>query len=159
MRFADASTSALIGTATSNPYSIVWSNVGPGSYSVVAEAEDSNRNSVWSDQVDIVVNYPETTLTLGVPATNLSGAIGSDTYFVVTVPPGAASLQISTSGGTGDCDLYVAYGYQPNLLDYDYCPFLPGNNEAVTVTNPAAGEWHIMLDGYNSYSGVTLLAR
>jgi hypothetical protein len=117
------------------------------------------RHSVFSDPVDIVVNYPETTLTLGVPAANLSGQIGSGTYFVVNVPPSATSLEISTSGGSGDCDLYVAYGYQPNLFDYDYRPYLYGNNETVTIANPPAGDWHIMLDGYTYYSGVTLLAQ
>lgn len=158
VRFGLASTSTVIGTATKSPYSMVWRNVTPGYYTLVAEAEDTMRHSVFSHPIDIVVNYPETTLTLGVPATNLSGQTGSDTYFKVTVPPGATSLQISTSGGSGDCDLYVAYDYQPDLFDYDYRPYLPGNNETVTISNPPAGDWHIMLDGYNSYSGVTLQA-
>ena len=136
-----------------------WSNVGPGYYTIVAEAEDTLRHSVFSVPMDIVVNYPETALTLGIPATNLSGQVGSETFYRVTVPPGATSLQISTLGGRGDCDLYVAYGYQPNLFDYDYRPYLYGNNETVTISNPAAGDWHIMLDGYHSYSGVTLLAQ
>lgn len=159
VRFGLASTSTLIGTDANSPYSMVWHNVGPGYYTLVAEAEDNSRHSVFSVPVDIVVNYPETALTLGVPATNLSGQAGSETFYRVTVPPGATSLQISTSGGSGDCDLYVAYGYQPNLFDYDYRPYLYGNNETVTITNPAAGDWHIMLDGYQSYSGVTLLAQ
>jgi hypothetical protein len=159
VRFGLASTSTVIGRDASPPYSMVWGNVGPGYYTLVAEAEDNMRHSVFSDPVDIVVNYPETTLTLGVPAANLSGQIGSGTYFVVNVPPSATSLEISTSGGSGDCDLYVAYGYQPNLFDYDYRPYLYGNNETVTIPNPAAGDWHIMLDGYSSYSGVTLRAQ
>ncbi|MCX6927337.1 MAG: Ig-like domain-containing protein [Verrucomicrobia bacterium] len=151
--------STIIGTATRFPYSMIWSNLGPGYYTIGAEAEDNLRHSVFSDPVDFVVNYPETTLTLGVPAAGLSGGIGSDSYFKVTVPPGATSLQISTSGGVGDCDLYVAYGYQPDLFDYDYRPYLSGNNETVTISSPPEGDWHIMLDGYNSYSGVTLQVR
>jgi hypothetical protein len=149
----------VIGTATASPYSMVWSNVGPGYYTLGAMAEDSSHNVVFAAPVDIFVNYPETALTLGVPATNLSGKTGSGTYYRVTVPPGAASLEISTSGGYGDCDLYVAYGYQPDLFDYDYRPYVNGNNETVTIPNPAAGDWHIMVDGYYSYGGVTLIAQ
>jgi hypothetical protein len=159
VRFGLASTSTIIGTDANSPYSVVWSNVGPGYYTIVAEAEDYQRNSVFSDPIDIVVTYPETTLTLGVPATGLSGGTGSEAYYSMSVPPGTSSLQISISGGTGDCDLYVAYGYQPDLFNYDYRPYLNGNNETVTVTNPPAGDWHIMLDGYNSYKGVTLIAQ
>jgi hypothetical protein len=158
VRFS-TSPSTIIGTATRSPYSMIWSNMGPGYYTITAEAEDNRHLVVLSDPVDFIVNYPEMTLTLGVPTTSLSGGIGSDSYFKLTVPSGATSLQISTSGGVGDCNLYVAYDYQPNLLDYDYCPFLDGNNETVTIPNPAAGDWHIMLDGYNSYNGVTLLAQ
>ena len=138
---------------------MVWRNVGPGRYTLQAEAEDDNRNSVFSDPVDIVVNYLETKLTLGVPVTNLSGQTGGGAYFELTVPSGTTSLQISTSGGSGDCDLYVAYGYQPDIFEYDYRPYVYGNNETVIISNPAAGDWHIMLDGYNAYSGMTLLAR
>jgi hypothetical protein len=153
------SASTIIGTDTTSPYSMIWSNVQPGSYTIGAQAEDNQRQSVLSDVVNIVVIYPETTLTLGASAANISGAIGSQAYFKVTVPPGATSLQISTSGGSGDCDLYVAYDYQPNLFEYDYRPYLPGNNETVTIPTPEAGVWHIMLDGFNSYSGVTLSAQ
>jgi hypothetical protein len=153
------SASTIIGTDTTSPYGMLWQNVGPGYYTIAAQAEDNQRNSVISDPVYITVIYPETALNLGVPATGLSGQIGSQVYYKVTVPPGVTSLQISTSGGSGDCDLYVAYEYQPNLFEYDYRPYLQGNNETVTIPNPQAGVWHIMLDGYNAYSGVTLQAQ
>ncbi len=97
-------------------------------------------------------------LSNGVAKTNLSGAKGSASYFKITVPSGQSSLEIAMSGGTGDSDLYVKFGAQPTTSSYDYRPYLTGNNETVSVDNPSAGDWYIMLHGYEAYSGVTLKA-
>ncbi|MBN2233388.1 MAG: PPC domain-containing protein, partial [Deltaproteobacteria bacterium] len=97
-------------------------------------------------------------LTNGVPVAALSGAAGTEVYFSLTVPSGQSKLQIAISGGTGDCDIYVKRGALPTTSDYDYRPFLVGNEETVTVNNPTAGTWYIMLRGYGAYAGVTLLA-
>jgi vibriolysin len=100
-----------------------------------------------------------TTLTNNVTVTGLSGAINSFTNYKITVPAGQTQLKITMSGGTGDADLYVKRGAQPTLTVYDYRPFLTGNNETVTVTNPVAGDWYISLNGYAAYSGVSLNAN
>jgi len=94
----------------------------------------------------------------GVPVTGLSGASGSTQYWTVNVPAGASNLVIKTSGGTGDVDLYVRHGSQPTTGTYDCRPYLSGNNETCTFASPQAGTWHVMLRGYTSYSGVSLLA-
>ena len=99
-----------------------------------------------------------TALTNGVAVTGVSGAAASETFYKIDVPAGQDTLQISTSGGTGDVDLYVRRGSQPTTTSYDYRPYKVGNNETVDVNNPAAGTWYIMLRGYSSYSGVTLKA-
>lgn len=99
-----------------------------------------------------------TTLSNGVPVTGLSGTAGSWKYFKITVPASQTQLQIVMSGGTGDADLYVKRGAQPTSTSYDYRPYLTGNNETVTVTNPVSGDWYIGINGYTSYSGVTLKA-
>ena len=97
-------------------------------------------------------------LTNGVPVTGLSDTTGGEKFYKIEVPAGQTKLEIQISGGTGDCDLYVKRGAMPTTTDYDYRPFLFGNNESVTVNNPAAGTWYIMLRAYNTYAGVTLLA-
>ncbi|HVT03798.1 MAG TPA: M4 family metallopeptidase [Thermoanaerobaculia bacterium] len=99
-----------------------------------------------------------TTLSNGVAVSSLSGATGSFTGYKITVPTGQTQLQIVMSGGTGDADMYVKRGSAPTKTVYDYRPYLTGNNETVTVTNPVAGDWYINLDGYAAYSGVTLKA-
>jgi hypothetical protein len=152
--------STAIGSATNYPYMMVWSNPnGLTGLSLIATATDNMGASTDSDPVHVSIVFPETPLSITTSLTNLSGQRGSDTYYEVTVPAGLNGLEIQTSAGTGDCDLYVAYGYQPSLYQWDYHPYLRGNNESVIITNPAAGDWHIMLNGYNAYSGVTLETR
>lgn len=92
----------------------------------------------------------------GVPVTGLSGATGSQQFWTMSVPAGASNLQIQTSGGTGDVDLYVRFGTAPTTTTYDCRPYTGGNAETCTFAAPAAGTWHVMLNGYAAFSGVTL---
>jgi hypothetical protein len=95
-------------------------------------------------------------LTNNVPVSNISGATGSDQYWSMVVPAGQSTLTFTTSGGSGDVDLYVQVGSKPTLSSYQCRPYINGNTETCTITNPAAGTWWVMLDGYAAYSGVTL---
>jgi hypothetical protein len=99
-----------------------------------------------------------TTLTNGVAVSGLSGALGSDAFYQIVVPSGQDTLEIVTSGGTGDVDLYVKQGAQPTITSYDYRSWNNGNSETVDVNKPTAGTWYITLHGYATYSGVTLKA-
>ncbi|MGE5295495.1 MAG: pre-peptidase C-terminal domain-containing protein, partial [Solirubrobacterales bacterium] len=112
--------------------------------------------------VTLVADYSASTtavtLTNGVPVTNISAAQGGAKYYKIEVPSGQTKLEIAMSGGTGDADMYVKFGEVPTTSLYDYRPYLPGNDETVTVNNPTAGTWYIMLRGYQAFSGVTLLA-
>ncbi len=99
----------------------------------------------------------QTSLTSGAPISNLAGASGSQVFYKIAVPAAAAKLEVRITG-TGDCDLYVRFGAQPTTSAYDYRPYTSTSNETVTVTNPAAGDWFIMLRGYKAYSGLTLVA-
>jgi len=99
-----------------------------------------------------------TELENGVPLGNLSGAEDSQTFFTIDVPPGATNLQVQIGGGSGDADLYVRFGAEPTLSTYDCRPFRNGNSETCTFSSPASGTWHIMLNGWTSYSGVSLVA-
>lgn len=105
-----------------------------------------------------IVIATTTTLTNGVAVTGLAGAAGSVRYWVIDVPTGATQLTISTSGGTGDVDLYIRYGALPTEFGYDCRPLRTGNDETCQRTSPAAGSWYVMLRGHEAYAGVTLLA-
>lgn len=99
-----------------------------------------------------------TVLTNGVAQTSLSGATGSWKHFKIAVPTGQTKLDIVQSLGTGDADLYVKRGAQPTSSVYDYRPYLGGNAETVSVTNPVAGDWYISIYAYAAYSGLSLKA-
>ena len=96
-----------------------------------------------------------------IPLGALAGGQDSQKLYKITVPSGQSRLDISISGGSGDCDLYARRGTPPTTSSYDpqYRPYLVGNNETVSVSNPASGDWYIMLNGYTSYEGVRLASR
>jgi pre-peptidase len=97
-----------------------------------------------------------TPLVNGVPVTNISGATGSQQFWKLAVPAGNTSLTFTISGGTGDADLYVRLGAKPTTSTFNCRPFLNGNSETCTFTNPAAGDWFVMIRGFATFSGVTL---
>ena len=101
---------------------------------------------------------PATQLQNGVAVSGLSGASGSERIWTITVPAGATNLQINTSGGTGDADLYVRFGSAPTTAAYDCGPVTSNNSESCSFASPAAGTWYVMVQGYTAYSGATLVA-
>ncbi|WP_223669946.1 S8 family serine peptidase [Kangiella shandongensis] len=97
-------------------------------------------------------------LSKGVAETNLSGAQGSEVFYTFEVPAGATDLNFDMSGGSGDADLYVKFGSQPTTSDYDCRPWKSGNTENCNFASPQEGTYHVMIRGYSSYSGVSLVA-
>jgi hypothetical protein len=97
------------------------------------------------------------TLSNGVAVTGISVATGdwSCTY-TLSVPAGQTSLKFEMSGGTGDGDMYVNVGSAPTSTSYNCRPYLSGNTETCTFTNPAAGTWYVKINGYTAVSGTTL---
>ncbi|MGK2935971.1 MAG: PPC domain-containing protein [Gemmatimonadaceae bacterium] len=77
----------------------------------------------------------------------------------MTIPAGTTSLTVTMSGGTGDADLYVRALNPPTLSTFDCRPYRAGNNEECVFANPVAGTWHVMLDAYEGYTGVSLRAN
>ncbi|HEX8408931.1 MAG TPA: M4 family metallopeptidase [Thermoanaerobaculia bacterium] len=98
------------------------------------------------------------TLSNGVAVTGIGASTGSWKHYKIAVPTGQTQLQIVMSGGSGDGDLYVKRGAQPTSSVYDYRPYLSGNNETVTVSNPVAGDWYISIYAYSTFSSVSLKA-
>jgi hypothetical protein len=69
---------SLIGTATTSPYSISWSNVGTGSYTLQAVATDTTGAAMTSAPVGVIVNAA--TRTNVALAANGGVATASSTY-------------------------------------------------------------------------------
>ncbi|KKO44811.1 peptidase S8 [Arsukibacterium ikkense] len=97
-------------------------------------------------------------LVKAVAKTNLAGATNSSVYFTFTVPAGATGLSFTMSGGSGDADLYVKFGSQPTKSSYDCRPYKSGNAETCSFATPQAGTYHVMINAYSAYSGVSLVA-
>lgn len=76
--------------------------------------------------------------------------------YTVEVPAGMNMLEINIAGGTGDAELYVRFGSEPNKRRYDCRPRMNGNIEACHFDNPSAGIWHIGIRARKAFSGVTL---
>jgi hypothetical protein len=95
----------------------------------------------------------------------LADIVSGETLFRIAVPPGALGLTVTTSGGTGDVDIYLRQGTpatcQPDVAAVVPCVFdnmssTDGNTELIQINNPAAGDWYLDLLAYDSYTDVTL---
>lgn len=86
----------------------------------------------------------------GLSASN-SVAQGSWDHYVVDVTSDTLRLCVEMTG-SGSADLYVRYGEQPTLSDWDFRPFLSGSAESVQVdmtTSPPLknGKWFVGVYG------------
>jgi hypothetical protein len=102
-----------------------------------------------------VVVPPAVTALENNQGTSINGTKGSETLFSFSVPAGASNIAISTSGGTGDADIYVKRGSTASTGNYDCRPYETGNVENCPLTQ--SGEYSIMVSGYAAYSNVNLI--
>ncbi|GLQ76139.1 M20/M25/M40 family metallo-hydrolase [Vibrio penaeicida] len=100
----------------------------------------------------------ENELQNGVAKTNISGVAKAQNFYTFNVPAGASNLKFTTSGGTGDADLYVKFGSKPTLNSYDCKSTNSSNNEQCQIPNAQAGTYHVMVEAWSSISGVSLTA-
>jgi len=99
----------------------------------------------------------DTVLENGVVKTGLAASTGNDLMFTMEVPAGATDINIVTSGGSGDVDLYVKFGSEPTNSVYDCRPFASGNAESCASTQEG-GTYYVRLKAYSSFADVTLTA-
>ena len=101
---------------------------------------------------------PSDTELLDGQAIATSGGQGSTSYYFIDVPTNATSLAVTLAGGSGDADMYVSQGVKPTINSYQCRPFQNGNNESCDFTNPAAGKWYVMIQGYSAFANANLTA-
>ncbi|RKG93762.1 trypsin-like serine protease [Corallococcus terminator] len=87
----------------------------------------------------------------------LAGLTGTWTHFSVTVPAGAASLNVALGDGTGNGDLYV-HTATPTTGTYTCRSNGGGNAEYCSIPSPAAGTWYVSVLGTADYADATLRA-
>ena len=92
----------------------------------------------------------------GVAVTGISGSSKDEFFYTMEVPSGASSLSFTTTGSSGDADLFVKFGSKPSLSVYDCKSTSSSSNETCNITNIQAGTYHVMVQAYNAISGTTL---
>ncbi len=97
-------------------------------------------------------------LTNGEDARDLVQDKNGSLYFKIDVPSNASDLQVHTTGGTGNCDLFVRYGQPPEDDVYNASSTTSGNDETVVIDNPQAGTWFIRLIATQYFSDVSVVA-
>ncbi|RZQ54002.1 peptidase S8 [Pseudoalteromonas phenolica] len=135
--------------STTKSFAATCNNCGTGivdAAAAVAEASGGTTPPPAGDNV----------LADGVAKTGLSGARNAQDFFTMEIPANTSKVTFTMSGGTGDADMYVKAGSKPTSSSYECRPYKTGNNEVCSIDNPAAGTYHVMLNGYSAYSGVSL---
>ncbi len=120
-------------------------------------AEIASVTAAWQAVGVGIPAAPPVALTNNVAVTGISASTGTQKFYSLVVPSGATGLSFTTSGGTGDVDLYVRFGSSPTLTTYDCRPYASGNAETCTIATAQAGTYYVMLNAYSAISGVTLL--
>ena len=107
-----------------------------------------------------VVRPPRRVITLrnGVPVHGVRGGLGAQALFEIVVPKGADRLRVATSGGTGNCDLYLSHGTIPTTRQFNYRATGAGTHEAINVGRVRPGKWYVLVYGARPFSGVTVVA-
>lgn len=95
---------------------------------------------------------------INVSASNVSVAAGSWSRYTLVLEAGYSSFEVTTSGGTGDADLFVNFGSQSTTTNYDCKSESSSNSEICSFNNPPSGTWHIDIYGYSDSSGITVRA-
>ena len=129
-----------------------------GTYTVTLTVTDNGgATNTRSSSVTVTAGGGGTVLSNGVPVTGLAATTGNSLNYTMVVPAGASNLVFTTSGGTGDADLYVKFGSAPTDTVYDCRPYAGGNAETCTFATPSAGTWYVRLKAYSTFSGVSLV--
>jgi PKD repeat protein len=131
-----------------------------GTYNVTLTVTD-NAGASASVTKAVTVSAPppppsSNALVKGVPVTGLAGNNGTELRYTMAVPAGATDLTFTTSGGTGDADLFVRFGSAPTFYEYDCRSFNAGNDETCGFASARAGTYHVMVRGYRTFDGVSL---
>ncbi len=101
-----------------------------------------------------------TELIKGEMLVDMEGSAGDETRFFMDVPADASNLTFtmaSDAGATGDADLYVKFGSEPTVDDYDCRPFLASSRETCMFDAPSEGTYHLLIRGATNYVTVSLV--
>ncbi|KAL7576438.1 hypothetical protein ACA910_018238 [Epithemia clementina (nom. ined.)] len=89
---------------------------------------------------------------------NLSGQQGEQLFFVFPDVPGSETATCRTEGPNFyDVDLYVKYGSQPTLADFNCSSAVPGSNEVCTTISDTTADLFVLVNGFTLFEGLSLV--
>ncbi|MEV7598514.1 collagenase [Kitasatospora sp. NPDC089797] len=86
----------------------------------------------------------------------VAAATGDYAYSFLRLPPGVQQLTITTSGGSGNADLYYNGPSWATTSSYQAKSTGPGTTESLTVTAPPSGWVYFSLHARQGFAGVTV---
>ncbi|MFF7989541.1 M9 family metallopeptidase [Kitasatospora xanthocidica] len=98
-------------------------------------------------------------LDAGCARSNVAATTGNYAHFYLLVPAGTKQVKITSSGGTGNGDLYYNPSGWAYTGSYSTRSAGPDNSETLTVTNPPAGYVYFSLYAQQGFSGVTVTSE
>ncbi|WP_148282399.1 PPC domain-containing protein [Corallococcus coralloides] len=108
-------------------------------------------------QAEAVDCTSTSTLSNGVPLSGVGQEAGAwSCTYKLTVPTGATRVEFTTSGGTGDGDLYVRRGSTPTEAANDCKSASGSNSETCALTVTSSGTYYARMYGYSTFSGATI---
>lgn len=88
----------------------------------------------------------------------VSGTSGEQLYFKAVVPEGATDLRFTTTGTSGDADLYVRFGLVPSQGHSDCASTGSSSNETCAINPAQAGIYYVMVHASSSFSNLSVKA-
>ncbi|MET8701583.1 collagenase [Kitasatospora sp. NPDC004723] len=90
---------------------------------------------------------------------NVAATTGNYAHFYLFLPAGVTQLKLTSTGGTGNADLYYNGGGWAYTDAYTAKSTNADNSETLTITNPPAGYVFLSLYAQEGFSGATIKAE
>ena len=92
----------------------------------------------------------------GVARTGLAASTGGGVRYAMVQTTKAQGLTFTSSGGTGNANLYVKFGSAPTTSSFDCSSTQAGNDESCSIPNTQPGTYYVLLQAASAFSSVSL---
>lgn len=134
-------------------------NNNAGYYGVTLTATAiGDASKTVSEQRSIAVSVP-VQLGNGVPVSPIDAFTDDGLIYTLVVPPGKTSLSFTTTGVSGDVDMYVRRDAVPSRSSYHCKSEGPATNEFCQFNSPTAGTYYVLLYAFDTFLGVSLTGQ
>ncbi|GAA1990685.1 collagenase [Catenulispora subtropica] len=157
--YGDGTISSTDGPTPTKTYS------APGTYTIALTVTDAKGlSSTWAQSVTVSgpaapPPCPEANpqaMDRNCSRSGQAANTGDYDHLWIYLPAGKVTLHVTTTGGTGNADLYYAADTWATKQHHSAASTGAGNDQSITVTNKTAGYRYISLYAAQAFSGVTV---